>query len=501
MYSKKQDELIFDKEKRLQWRVKGVVGSGKTTLLAAKAVQSYKELIANGIANPKILILTFNITLKNFIHDKINQVREEFDWNSFTILNYHEFINSQLNNLGIDFRKNDGEDLQSFFARYYDNYSLFASHKELTERFDVIFIDEIQDYKRVWMDIIKDCFLADSGQYPRGGYYLLGDVKQNIYNRGTSGKDVVTNVLGVNNLETCFRSDMKIKDLALGFQQTYFNGKYEIDSTFTSEQDSLFMGQNLQQGYLNYMFLQSGDAIKSVFNIIEGNIENRVNNVAIDDITVLGVELDFLKLFETYYRFKTGRRTSTMFETYEIMFLQGIREKSNFAPQRLKRELILLMKRDKDRKPDGAEKQIASLFALYELYTLFTDDFRMRLESMCINYNCTLHDFLVIMHRHKDDYEDFRNKVFDADYEFIRKNKKFNFWQHTGNIKISSIHSFKGWESDTIFLILQQKKDGDPSFDELLYTGITRTISNLIVINLGNKEYDQNMRKLIDAYK
>lgn len=64
MYSKKQDELIFDKEKRLQWRVKGVVGSGKTTLLAAKAVQSYKELVANGIANPKILILTFNITLK-----------------------------------------------------------------------------------------------------------------------------------------------------------------------------------------------------------------------------------------------------------------------------------------------------------------------------------------------------------------------------------------------------------------------------------------------------
>jgi len=457
MYSKKQDELIFDKEKRLQWRVKGVVGSGKTTLLAAKAVQSYKELVANGIANPKILILTFNITLKNFIHDKINLVREEFDWNSFTILNYHEFINSQLNNLGIDFRKNDGEDLQSFFARYYDNYSLFASHKELTERFDVIFIDEIQDYKRVWMDIIKDCFLAKSGQYPRGGYYLLGDVKQNIYNRGTSGKDVVTNVLGVNTLETCFRSDMKIKDLALGFQQTYFNGKYEIDTTLTSEQDSLFIGQNLQQGYLNYMFLQGGDAIKSVFNIIEGNIENRVNDVAIDDITVLGVELDFLKLFETYYRFKTGRRTSTMFETYEIMFLQGIREKSNFAPQQLKRELILLMKRDKDRKPDKAEKQIASLFALYELYTRFTDDFRMRFESMCINYKCTLHDFLVIMHRHKEDYEDFRMKVFEADYEFIRKNKKFNFWQHTGNIKISSIHSFKGWESDTIFLILQLK--------------------------------------------
>ena len=66
MYSKKQDELIFDKDKRIVWRLKGVVGSGKTTMLAAKAVQSYKELTEQGIQNPKILILTFNITLKNF---------------------------------------------------------------------------------------------------------------------------------------------------------------------------------------------------------------------------------------------------------------------------------------------------------------------------------------------------------------------------------------------------------------------------------------------------
>lgn len=131
-----------------------------------------------------------------------------------------------------------------------------------------MFTDEIQDYKRVWMGIIKDCFSSESGEYPQGGYYLLGDVKQNIYNRGISGKDVVTNVFGVNTLETCFRSDMKIKDLALGFQQTYFDGKYEIDTTLTSDQDSLFMGHNLQQGYLNYIYLQGDNPIQSVFNII-----------------------------------------------------------------------------------------------------------------------------------------------------------------------------------------------------------------------------------------
>ena len=501
MYSKKQDELIFDEKKRKEWRVKGVVGSGKTTLLAAKSVEAYKELKRQGIDNPKILILTYNITLKNFIHDKIQQVQAEFEWSSFTILNYHQFINAQLNNLGIDFRREANEPLDAFFARYYDNYTLFSERKADTERFDVIFIDEIQDYKRVWMDIVKDCFLCQSGEYPQGGYYLLGDVKQNIYNRRIMGKDVVTNVLGVNTLETCFRSDMKIKDLALGFQQTYFEGKYEIDSTLTSEQDSLFMGHNLQQGYLNYMFLKNENPIQSVFNIVEENIQNRIYEVSINDITVLGVEFEFLKLFETYYRYKTGRRTTTMFETYELMFLQGIRERSEIAPKKFKRELIKLIKRDKDRNLDKAERQIASLFSAYEMYSRFPDTFKIRLESKCVEYKCSFNDFILIMNRYKNVYDIFRRQVFDADYEFIRNNKKFNFWMNTGNIKISSIHSFKGWESDTIFLILQERKDGDPSFDELLYTGITRTISNLVVINLGNQAYHENMQRLIDTYK
>lgn len=501
MYSKKQDELIYDEQKRKEWRVKGVVGSGKTTMLAAKAVQSYRELTDMGICNPKILILTYNITLKNFIHDKLQKVHEDFDWASFTILNYHQFINAQLNNLGIDFRKEDDESEAHFFARYYDNYQLFDEQKEHTERFDVIFIDEIQDYKRVWMDIIKDCFLFQGGEYPRSGYYLLGDVKQNIYNRGTEGKDVSTNVRGVNTLDTCFRSEMKIKDLALGFQRDFFGNKYEIDETLTAEQDSLFFGQNLQQGYLNYIYLQGGDPIKSVFNIIEGNIKNRVNNVAINDIAVLGAEIRFLQLFETYFRYKTGLRTSTMFETYEQMYLQGIRYKSGIFSVKLRECLIELIKRNKDRNPDTGERQIAVLFSAYEMYNRFPDVFKTRLEAKCMEYKTSLNDFLVVMQRFEKDFTTFRDAVFSKDYKYIRDNKKFNFWMNSGNIKISSIHSFKGWESDTVFLILQKHFNGDPTFNELLYTGITRTRSNLIVINLGNVEYHEKMKRLIDTYK
>ena len=501
MYTKKQDELIYDEYKRKEWRVKGFAGSGKTVLLAAKAVQSYLKLVENGIEKPKILILTFNITLRNYIHDKIQRIHEEFDWYSFTILHYHQFIKSQLNNLGIDFRREEGEDDEHFYARYYDNYQLFDEHKEQTERFDVIFIDEIQDYKRVWMDIIKDCFLYQGGDYPRSGYYLFGDAKQNIYNRKTEGKEVVTNVRGVNPLDTCFRSEMKIKDLVIGFQRKFFDGKYDIDDTLTSEQDSLFFDQNIKQGYLDYKYLQKGDPIQTVFNIINDYIKNKINNVAINDITVLGAEIQFLQLFETYFRHKTGLRTSTMFETYEQMYLQGVRQKSNIVPVALRQCLIELIKRSQDRNPEKGERQIAVLFSAYEMYERFPDVFKIRLEAKCREYKTSMNDFLAVMNRFKTDFDAFRDAVFAEDYTFIRDNKKFNFWMNTGNIKISSIHSFKGWESDTVFLILQKHFSGDPSFNELLYTGITRARTNLIVINLGNEEYHEILKRLIDIYK
>ena len=98
-------------------------------------------------------------------------------------------------------------------------------HKSQIKTYDAIFIDEIQDYKRPWMEIIKDCFLVEGGEY-----ILLGDVKQNIYSNPTEQKDVSTNVRGVIELKRCFRSDFKIKDLAVEYQKNIFKDKYEIDT-------------------------------------------------------------------------------------------------------------------------------------------------------------------------------------------------------------------------------------------------------------------------------
>ena len=57
----------------------------------------------------------------------------------------------------------------------------------------------------------------------------------------------------------------------------------------------------------------------------------------------------------------------------------------------------------------------------------------------------------------------------------------------SGTIKLSTIHSFKGWEIHTVVLIIEDSERVNP---ELIYTGLTRAKQNLIILNLGNQTYD-----------
>jgi superfamily I DNA/RNA helicase len=66
--------------------------------------------------------------------------------------------------------------------------------------------------------------------------------------------------------------------------------------------------------------------------------------------------------------------------------------------------------------------------------------------------------------------------------ERVRRAKKNHFYANTGLIKLSTIHSYKGLESKTVFYVMHE--DDEP---EIVYTSITRSTENLVIFNVSNK--------------
>lgn len=79
----------------------------------------------------------------------------------------------------------------------------------------------------------------------------------------------------------------------------------------------------------------------------------------------------------------------------------------------------------------------------------------------------------------------------------IRRRKKCFFMQNSGLIKISTIHSFKGLEAQTVFCILAPEDEA-----EMVYTGITRAQKNLVVFDSsesGFRPFFQAHMGVVDA--
>jgi len=110
----------------------------------------------------------------------------------------------------------------------------------------------------------------------------------------------------------------------------------------------------------------------------------------------------------------------------------------------------------------------------------------------------------------REEYELLGGELGQWHLDDLRRNRKFGFWPNTGTMKFSTIHSFKGWESYTLFLViendsLEKQVAGDETIadeftsEELIYTAITRCRQNLIVINLGNEKYGRFFRKYMSV--
>lgn len=269
-------------------RVKGVAGSGKTQVLASSAVNCQLR------TGRRVLILTYNITLINYIRYRIGRIPADFPWNKFVITNYHNYFNTQAKN----------QDLKLNLASY-DDADFFSSVRDELPKFSAILIDEAQDYKSVWFKIIFNNFLEEDGEV-----VIFGDDKQDVYHRGTfeSIPSVRNHTWGAwNKLSIGHRvNNQLIVDLAKDFQKEYF---HEVDTDLGVRE--LAFG-----GGTKYRCVSQDSPSSDLVNLIINYLNTE--GVNIENTVILSQTTDILRGLEYAYRKSTGVNCMTTFETKEV---------------------------------------------------------------------------------------------------------------------------------------------------------------------------------------
>ncbi|MCX6164341.1 MAG: NERD domain-containing protein, partial [Ignavibacteriae bacterium] len=290
LYTKEQTELTRS-EVSPRRKVKGFAGCGKTIVLAKRAVNAHIR------TNSKILILTYNIALRNYIHDKINEVRENFYWCYFDIVNYHQFFLGNATNFNLPIKG-----LSEF-----ENPKFFESVKHKITKYEVILIDEIQDYQTEWLRLIHDYYLIENGEFA-----VFGDEKQNIYNRKLDeNKEPVTiGIRSVYNrsLKKSFRFTPEISKLVELFQKEVFKEKYNLDIIEVPKQEEFDYYSKIE-----YYFSANSliDLLSLMFDIL---IKYSIQP---SDVAILSSTVGIIRELEYSVRKQKNENTTRMFESKE----------------------------------------------------------------------------------------------------------------------------------------------------------------------------------------
>ena len=218
-----QSQKSFIEETNTRLRIKGVAGSGKTQIVAYKAV---KEHLRTGT---KVLIVTFNISLIEYIKMRIEQVPASFSKNAFEIINYHQFFMSKA-------KKYVGRvvDFNNINHRVF-----FDSCKETiireNDQYDTIIVDEAQDFMSEWFDCLRVYFLKENGRF-----ILVGDGTQNIYKREQEADSKMPRVNGFEGhrwREMNDRISMRQRNPQIASLASAFANYYQLsDQTLSTQQ-------------------------------------------------------------------------------------------------------------------------------------------------------------------------------------------------------------------------------------------------------------------------
>ncbi len=230
---KRQWDLIHTSPKSKYRRIKGSAGSGKSFVLCGRAVELAKE-------NKKVLIVTYNITLINYLRELCDRFHTNAQ-NHIEFIHFHEWMSKTFDFLGISIKYPKFDEQEEKMKNYLEielpNQLIQALEATpFIEKYDAILVDEGQDFNRQWWNTLQQS-LKENGEM-----LLVADTAQDIYIRQLNSwiDDPMKN-LGMasrwTELNDSFRIPNNVKPLLNKFQKEFFESKNI--NLIVSKQDDL----------------------------------------------------------------------------------------------------------------------------------------------------------------------------------------------------------------------------------------------------------------------
>ena len=213
----KQKELALTRTETGKRRIRGPAGSGKSMVLCSRAAKLASE-------NKNVLIVTYNITLINYLLDLA--VRFEMNGkvrSQITALNFHHLCKRIANETGhreeysLIWKDSESHDevLELGLAKHTLSW---IEDLDEEDKYDGIFVDEGQDFEKGWLDVVRKLVKKN------GELLLCIDQAQNVYgNKPVSDELMVINGFGSSwvNLINSYRLPMSVCKLASKFVETF----------------------------------------------------------------------------------------------------------------------------------------------------------------------------------------------------------------------------------------------------------------------------------------
>lgn len=300
LLSSEQANLVKLKKGSIR-RWGGVAGSGKSLIIASKASEAIKS-------GQRVLILTFNITLRHYMRDLCSQQygleNRRLLKTHLTIAHFHGFLKILLAEFTLSLPTEEFEKIEKI--KDYEGIIMNLIKEEVNRklpnhlRYDSILIDEGQDFNGDWIRFLKQFYTNE------GEFFVFYDQAQDLYKNSVWITDS-TEVKGIG-----FSGQSGHLKISHRLPQNII---YQIEKTrevLNMEKQESILPANTQSDLFTHIewlnINKNADRSALVEKRIGEILEDKVSTI--EDITILTMKeetgIELVGYFERKHKFKTS---------------------------------------------------------------------------------------------------------------------------------------------------------------------------------------------------